>query len=93
MFYRFYLNPRKGEVYNAGGSRYSNISMMEAITRLEELTGKKANVEYSEHSREGDHIWYISDVRKFKKHYPEWEYKYDINMILEDIVKKGHFKS
>jgi len=91
MFYHFYLNPRKGEVYNAGGSRYSNISMMEAITRLEELTGKKANVEYSEHSREGDHIWYISDVRKFKKHYPKWEYKYDINMILEDIVKKGHF--
>lgn len=91
MFYHFYQNPRMGEVYNAGGSRHSNISMMEAIAKLEEITGKKANVEYSDKNREGDHIWYISDVRKFKEHYPDWEYKYDIDMILEEIVKQGHF--
>lgn len=90
-FYNFFQNPRVGEVYNMGGSRYSNISMKEAITALEKITNKKANVEYIEQNREGDHIWYISDVRKFQSHYPQWNYQYDINKILEEIVSKGHF--
>ncbi len=89
-FYHFYKNPRIGEVYNMGGSRYSNISMMEAIDKLEKITGKKANIEYSDQNREGDHIWYVSDVRKFKSHYPEWDYKYDSDSILHEIVEKGH---
>lgn len=91
-FHEFYKRPRVGEVYNMGGSRFSNISMMEAISKLEEITGKKANVEYVDKHREGDHIWYVSDVKKFQDHYPKWKYKYDINMILEDIVKHGHFE-
>lgn len=89
-FYHYYQKPRKGEVYNIGGSRHSNISMKEAIEEFEKILGKKAVVEYSEQNRSGDHIWYISDVSKFKKHYKDWEYEYDINRILNDICEHGH---
>lgn len=91
MFWNFYKKPRCGEVYNAGGSRHSNISMVEAIEKLEKMLNKKAVYEYKEDNRIGDHIWYISDVSKFKKHYPKWKYKYNIDMILEEICKNGHF--
>ena len=84
-FYHFYLNPRCGEVYNIGGSRHSNCSMLEAITICEELTSKKLNYTYTDKNRSGDHIWYISNVNKFKLHYPNWEYKYNIQDILQDI--------
>jgi CDP-paratose 2-epimerase len=86
-FYHFYNKPRVAEVYNMGGSRHSNISMLEAIEKIEKIVGKKANYDYQEKNRIGDHIWYISDVSKFKEHYPDWEYKYDIDMILEDMCK------
>lgn len=85
MFWQFYQNPRPGEVYNAGGGRFSNCSMMEAINMCEEVTGKKMNYTYSKTNRSGDHIWYISDLSKFKQHYPDWEQKYNISMILGDI--------
>ncbi|EOQ88296.1 NAD dependent epimerase/dehydratase family protein [Leptospira yanagawae serovar Saopaulo str. Sao Paulo = ATCC 700523] len=85
MFYHFYRNPRSGEVYNAGGSRHSNCSMLEAIKICEEITGKKMNFSYNNDNRIGDHIWYISDVRKFKNHYPDWNYKYNLEDILSQI--------
>jgi CDP-paratose 2-epimerase len=85
MFYHFYMNPRQGEVYNAGGGRHSNCSMTEAIEICESITGNKMNFSYAEDNRIGDHIWYISDVSKFKNHYPEWTYKYNLNDILEQI--------
>lgn len=85
MFWHFYQNPRKGEVYNAGGGRHSNCSMLEAIKMCEELTGKKMNWTYSDTNRLGDHIWWISDVSKFKNHYPKWEYKYSLSDIFQDI--------
>lgn len=85
MFWHFYQNPRQGEVYNAGGSRYSNCSMMEAIDICENITGKKMNYKYSETNRIGDHIWYISDVSKFKNHFPNWEYKFGMEDILSQI--------
>lgn len=84
-FYHFYKNPRFGEVYNIGGSRHSNTSMIEAIAAIEELLGKKANIVYSDTNRIGDHIWYISDVSKFKSHYPKWDYHYDNMAILEEL--------
>jgi CDP-paratose 2-epimerase len=77
--------PRVGEVYNIGGSRHSNCSMQEAIAMCEEIVGKKMNVAYVETNRIGDHIWWISDVRKFQAHYPEWRYEYDVRAILEEI--------
>jgi CDP-paratose 2-epimerase len=85
MFWNFYQNPRPGEVYNAGGSRHSNCSMLEAIRICERITDKKMNYSYSNENRIGDHIWYISDVKKFKQHYPRWSYKYNLDDILSQI--------
>jgi CDP-paratose 2-epimerase len=87
MFWHFHQNPRMGEAYNAGGSRHSNVSMLEAITKTEKVLGKKANYEYVDQNRIGDHIWYISDVSKFKSHYPEWEFSYNSDQIIEEICR------
>ena len=86
-FLHFYKNPCCGEVYNIGGSRHSNCSMLEAITIGEELSGNKLDYTYLEDNRVGDHIWYISDVRKFQGHYPDWSYQYNQRDILEEIYK------
>jgi CDP-paratose 2-epimerase len=59
--------------------------MLEAISICEDITGKKLKYSYTEENRSGDHIWYISDVRKFRSHYPKWEYKYDLRQILEEM--------
>ena len=91
-FYEFFQKPRRGEVYNIGGSRFSNCSMLEAITKAEKIFNKKARVTYEDKPRVGDHIWYISDVTKFQSHYPNWKYTYDIDHIIEEICKYGHFK-
>ena len=85
MFWHFYQNPRPGEVYNAGGGRFSNCSMLEAITICEEMTGKKVNYSYSETNRIGDHIWYISDLSKFIDHYPGWYWKYNLVDTMQQI--------
>jgi len=84
-FYEVYKKPRKGEVYNIGGSRHSNTSVLEAVTQVEAIVGKKAKVTYVDSPRIGDHMWYISDVSKFQSHYPNWRYTYDGDRILEDI--------
>lgn len=86
-FYHFYQNPKKGGVYNLGGSRYSNISIIEAIEKIEKITGKKAKVDYNPKNRIGDHIWYISDVSKFKKDYPKWDYTFNSDQILAELCK------
>ncbi len=85
MFWHFYTDPRVGEIYNAGGSRFSNCSVVEAIKICENITGKKMNYTVSEKNRAGDHIWYISDVRKFQKHFPEWGYRHNLEEILVEI--------
>ncbi|NRB65641.1 MAG: NAD-dependent epimerase/dehydratase family protein [Saprospiraceae bacterium] len=85
MFWHFHLSPRPGEVYNAGGSRHSNCSMKEAIGMCERITGNKMNYEYSQTNRIGDHMWWISDVRKFKEHYPGWDFKFGLEEILTQI--------
>ncbi|HAO79618.1 MAG TPA: NAD-dependent epimerase [Verrucomicrobia subdivision 3 bacterium] len=84
-FWQFSLKPRSGEVYNLGGSRHSNCSMLEAIALCEEISGKKLNWTYVEDNRIGDHIWWVSDVRKFQKHYPDWKYQFDLKAILQQI--------
>ncbi len=68
-----------------GGSRHSNCSMLEAIQLCEEITGNKLDWKYAEQNRIGDHIWWISDVRKFQNDYPDWEYKYDLKKLFEEI--------
>lgn len=94
MFWHFYQNPRKGEVYNAGGGRYSNCSIIEAISLCEEIVGKKIHYNYTESNRSGDHIWWISDISKFQSHYPEWSFKYSLPMIMEELYRgsKGRVK-
>jgi len=84
-FFEFYKRPRSGEVYNMGGGRFSNCSMLEAIEMCEKITGRPLEWTYSEKNRIGDHIWYISDLDKFKLHYPGWQMKYDVPAILNEI--------
>lgn len=84
-FYRFYEAPRNAAVYNIGGSRHSNCSMLEAIALCEEIAGKKMKTVYVPENRIGDHIWWISDVRRFQADYPGWSYRYDLRAILEEI--------
>ena len=93
MCWHYYKNPRQGEVYNSGGSRFSNCSLLEAVKICEEITGNKMNLTYSETNRVGDHIWYISDVNKFKSHYPEWEFKYNLVAIISEIFTALRKKS
>lgn len=91
-FYHFYKKPRRGEVYNIGGSRHSNTSILEAIEKIEQILNKKAKIEYSDENRSGDHQWYISNVSKFKSHYPDWDFTYNNDMIIKEICKSGHFQ-
>ncbi len=86
-FWHFFQAPRSGEVYNIGGSRHSNCSMLEAIAVAERLTGRTLNHSYSETNRIGDHIWWVSDVRRFRSHYPDWSYAYDMERIIAEIVQ------
>ncbi|MFH2058543.1 MAG: NAD-dependent epimerase/dehydratase family protein [Pseudomonadota bacterium] len=84
--YHFFINPQLGgQVYNIGGSRNSNCSMMEAVKLCEEISKKTLDFEYIEANRAGDHIWWISSIYKFKKHYPEWEFQYDLKTTLQEI--------
>jgi CDP-paratose 2-epimerase len=84
-FVEFVRAPRSGEVYNIGGGRHSNCSMLEAIDLCEEISGRKLAWSYEETNRIGDHIWWISDVRKFQKYYPTWKFRYNLQEILEEI--------
>jgi CDP-paratose 2-epimerase len=84
-FVEFMRAPRAGEVYNIGGSRSSNCSILEAIELCEAISGQKLIWTYEETARAGDHIWWISDVRKFQAHYPNWKFRYGLRDILEEI--------
>jgi len=86
-FYEFYRAPRMAEVYNMGGGRTSNCSMLEAIDLCQEITGRPLTWRYSEENRLGDHIWWISDLRKFQSHYPDWQVTYDVPAILREIYE------
>lgn len=85
-FWHFYQHPGSGEVYNIGGSRHSNVSMLEAIRKIEEISGHKLDYTILDEARIGDHIWYISDVGKFRSHYPDFFYEYDNDRILKEMI-------
>ncbi len=84
-FHAFAEAPRAGEVYNIGGSRHSHCSMLEAIALCGEIAGRPLAWTYEEANRVGDHIWYVSDIGKFKAHYPAWAQQYDLRALLQDI--------
>jgi CDP-paratose 2-epimerase len=84
-FWHFSQAPRVGEVYNIGGGPTSNCSMLEAIGEVERLTGHRMRWSYSDTNRAGDHVWYVSDLRKFRDHYPRWTLSHSLKRILEEI--------
>jgi len=81
-----YQAPKSGEVYNMGGGVYANCSVLEAITLCEEITGKQMTWTLNENNRMGDHIWYVSDLRKFQADYPDWQPRQSIRSMLEEII-------
>ena len=83
-FWQFVKAPRVAEVYNIGGGRHSNCSMLEAIDMCQELSGRRLEVTYLDDNRSGDHVWWISDLGKFKLHFPDWSYKYTLREILQE---------
>jgi len=86
-FYHYFQAPRCGEVYNLGGGRFANVSVLEAIAICERISGKKLEHEYIDSNRPGDHLWWISDVSKFKSQYPYWNYKYGIEETIKEIYE------
>lgn len=88
-FYQFFLSPRSAEVYNIGGGRYSNCSVIEAIDLAQEITGHKMAWSYSEQNRIGDHIWWIGDNGKFAAHYPEWKMEYNVERIMRETYESN----
>jgi CDP-paratose 2-epimerase len=83
-FDAFFTAPRSGEVYNIGGGRFSNCSMLEAIAICERISQVKLQWEYVDTNRMGDHIWWIGDLSKFRSHYPNWNLTYDAEGILRE---------
>ncbi|MHB8155096.1 MAG: NAD-dependent epimerase/dehydratase family protein, partial [Candidatus Omnitrophota bacterium] len=86
-FYHYFQNPRCGEVYNIGGGRFANVSILEAIELCEKLTNEKFDYEYIDTHRIGDHLWWISDVSKFKTDYSAWHCKYGIEDTIKEIYE------
>lgn len=86
-FYEFYQAPRIAEVYNMGGGRVSNCSMLEAIELCQQITGHALTWRYSAENRMGDHIWWISGLQKFQSHYPAWQIQYDVPTILREMYE------
>jgi CDP-paratose 2-epimerase len=87
MFMEFHKNPKSGEVYNVGGGRDNSISILEAIKLIELNSGSRAITEYQEVNRTGDHKWYITNLAKFRSHYPNWKSNYPLDKIITDMVK------
>jgi CDP-paratose 2-epimerase len=86
-FEAFMAAPRIGEVYNLGGGRESNASILECFTMIEAISGRKVSWRYDERNREGDHICYISDMSKFRAHYPGWSLTRRVEDIIEEMVR------
>lgn len=88
-FFAFYQRPGIARVYNIGGGRDSNCSMLEGIALCESITGRRLKWTYSDQNRIGDHIWWISDISAFRQDYPEWSLQYSVSEILTQIYEEG----
>lgn len=88
MFWEFHQNPKQGEVYNAGGGRDNSTSILEAIDTINRIAETNwSNYTISEQNRIGDHIWYISNLRKFRTHYPNWNITIDLEETIKQMVE------
>ena len=86
-FDEFIINPKPGgQVYNIGGGRNNSCSILEAINLIENISGIKSNYKVLKKNRIGDHIWWITDNSKFKKHYPNWKIKYSLKKSIEHMI-------
>lgn len=88
-FWEFFQAPRIAQVYNIGGGRYSNCSMLEGIELCEKIVGRSLDWQYSESNRIGDHIWWVGDLSKFQAHYPNWKLNYNVEAILQEIYEQN----
>jgi CDP-paratose 2-epimerase len=88
-FDEFHRAPRVAEVYNIGGGRHSNVSVLEAIDLVQEVTGEEMTWTLSDEARVGDHIWWISDNGRFASHYPGWQQAYDVRTIAEELYERN----
>ena len=85
-FWEFFKKPRYGEIYNTGGGKFSNCSILEAINLVESYTNLKIEKKIISRNRVGDHIWYISNMKKFKRHYPKWKQSYSTKKIIYELI-------
>ena len=85
-FWEFFKNPKYGEVYNIGGGRFSNCSIIEALDLVEEYSNIKIKRKILKTPRTGDHIWYVTNLKKFKNDYPKWVQKYNTKKIIEELI-------
>jgi CDP-paratose 2-epimerase len=88
-FAAFHANPRAGAVYNLGGGRECNVSMLEAIELCRRIAGRHLNYTFSDEARVGDHRWWISDLQAFKADYPQWQLTFGIEQMLRDIYERN----
>jgi len=87
-FWEFYKKPKMGEVYNTGGGRYSNCSIVEALNLVQTITGIKIKKKILKENRVGDHIWYVSSMNKFKRDYPNWRQSYSSKKIIQELIEQ-----
>ena len=87
-FWEYYKKPKHGEFYNVGGGRFSNCSIIEALDEVEKITNSKIDRKILRQNRVGDHIWYVSNMKKFKNDYPNWKQKYSTKKIINELVKQ-----
>jgi CDP-paratose 2-epimerase len=85
-FWQFYKKPKKGEVYNIGGGKATSCSVIEAISYIEKKLNIKIKRKFIKAPRSGDHIWYISNLKKFKGHYSLWKIKYNFSKIMDELI-------
>jgi CDP-paratose 2-epimerase len=88
-FAAFHRDPKTAAVYNLGGGRASNCSMLEAIELCEQISGRELNWELSAQARMGDHRWWISDLREFERDYPDWKLEYDVEAMLRESYERN----
>jgi CDP-paratose 2-epimerase len=92
-FWHYVAAPRPGEVYNIGGGTWSNCSMLEAIEMTERAVGRRLDWRYEEEARIGDHVWWVSDVARFRGHYPGWRVAHDVPAIIAEIADALHARA
>jgi CDP-paratose 2-epimerase len=85
-FWEVFKKPIKGEMYNIGGGRYSNCSIIEALDLVENISNIRIKKKIIKKQMVGDHIWYVTNLSKFKKNYPNWKQKYNTKKIIEELV-------